>query len=97
MRITAVRAAPANIPPEAPYKWLVRIYPGTSKTAIEIDISEEITGLGESGTWALTVLNNQSSAALKRCHERFRDEGPYDQHFDPANPDRKIVVTVASL
>lgn len=89
--------AVAKCPPEASYKWSVRIYPGTSKTAIEIDTSEGITGLGESGTWASTVLNNQSSAALKRCHERFGDEGPYDQHFDPANPGRNSELPVLAL
>ena len=29
-----------------------------------------------------------SAEGLKRCHERFRDEGPYDEYYNPAHPDR---------
>jgi len=37
MKITAIRATPVNIPLEAPFFWSVGIYPGTSKTIIEVE------------------------------------------------------------
>ena len=30
-----------------------------------------------------------SPSGLKRCHQRFCDQGPYDQYFDPMTPSRK--------
>jgi glucarate dehydratase len=47
VRITAVRATPVNIPLEAPYRWSVGVYPGLSKTIVEVETSEGVTGLGE--------------------------------------------------
>ena len=51
MKITAVRATPVNIPLEVPMYWSVGLYPGTSKTIIEIETDEGITGLGEAPSW----------------------------------------------
>jgi glucarate dehydratase len=51
MKITAVRATPVNMPLEAPFYWSVGLYPGTSKTVIEIETDEGIIGLGESPSW----------------------------------------------
>jgi glucarate dehydratase len=31
-----------------------------------------------------------SPTALKRCHKRFCDEGPYDQYFNPKAPQRMV-------
>jgi len=51
MKITSVRATPVNIPLEAPFFWSVGLYPGTSKTIIEVETDEGIVGLGESPSW----------------------------------------------
>jgi glucarate dehydratase len=45
--ISAIRATPVNIPLEAPYRWSVGLYPGFSKTIVEVETSEGVTGLGE--------------------------------------------------
>ena len=45
--ITGIRATPVNIPLEAPYRWSVGVYPGFSKTIVEVDTSEGVTGVGE--------------------------------------------------
>jgi len=47
VRIRAIRATPINIPLEAPYRWSVGVYPGFSKTIVEIETSEGVTGVGE--------------------------------------------------
>ncbi|GAB4262753.1 MAG: mandelate racemase/muconate lactonizing enzyme family protein [Deferrisomatales bacterium] len=47
MKITAVRATPVNIPLEIPYYWSAGLYPGTSKTVVEVETDEGIVGLGE--------------------------------------------------
>lgn len=31
-----------------------------------------------------------SPSSLQRCHERFLEEGPYDEYYDPANPGKYI-------
>ena len=43
MKIRAVRATPVNIPLERPYYWSTGIYPGTSKTVIEVETDEGLT------------------------------------------------------
>ncbi len=35
-----------------------------------------------------------SESALQRCHQRFLDEGPYDQYYNPTNPGRYIRLPV---
>jgi len=47
MKITRVRATPVNIPLEAPLWWTGGLYPGTSKTIVEVETDEGIVGLGE--------------------------------------------------
>ena len=48
MKITAIRVTPVNIPLEAPFCWSVGLYPGITKTIIEVETDEGITGIGES-------------------------------------------------
>ncbi|NIV30054.1 MAG: chloromuconate cycloisomerase, partial [Anaerolineae bacterium] len=45
MKITDVRATPVNIPLELPFIWTAGLYPGTSKTIIEVETDEGILGL----------------------------------------------------
>lgn len=47
MRITALRATPVNIPLEVPYLWSYGALAGFSKTILEVETSDGITGLGE--------------------------------------------------
>lgn len=47
MKITDIRATPVNIPLELPFLWTAGLYPGTSKTIIEVETDEGIVGLGE--------------------------------------------------
>jgi glucarate dehydratase len=47
VKIHAIHATPVNIPLEAPYRWSVGVYPGFSKTIIEVETSEGVTGIGE--------------------------------------------------
>lgn len=47
VQISAIRATPVNIPLEAPYRWSVGVYPGFSKTIIEVETTEGVTGVGE--------------------------------------------------
>jgi glucarate dehydratase len=57
MKITAIRATPVNIPLEAPYLWSYGSLAGFSKTIVEVETSDGITGLGEgpSPANALTI------------------------------------------
>jgi glucarate dehydratase len=47
MKITNIKATPVNIPLELPFLWTAGLYPGTSKTIIEVETDEGIVGLGE--------------------------------------------------
>lgn len=47
MKITDIRWTPAFIPIEAPLRYAFGSHPGFSRTVIEIDTDEGITGLGE--------------------------------------------------
>ena len=59
MKITAIKATPVNIPLEVPFYWSVGLYPGTSKTIIEIQTDEGIIGLGESPSWDCADIINK--------------------------------------
>jgi glucarate dehydratase len=68
MKITAIRSTPVNIPLEAPFFWSVGIYPGTSKTIIEVETDEGIVGLGESPSWdCAEVINRHMGPLLIGC------------------------------
>ncbi|MBT3175341.1 MAG: mandelate racemase/muconate lactonizing enzyme family protein [Desulfobacula sp.] len=68
MKITAVRATPVNIPMEVPFYWSVGLYPGTSKTIIEIETDEGIIGIGEAPSWdCANVINKDMGPRLIGC------------------------------
>ena len=46
MKITAIRATPVTIPLEAPFYWSAGVFPGSSKTIIEVETDEGLTGVG---------------------------------------------------
>lgn len=56
MRITDIKATPVNIPLEAPLVWSVGLYPGTSKTIIQVFTDEGLVGLGEAPSWDCASL-----------------------------------------
>jgi glucarate dehydratase len=47
MKITRIRATPVNIPLDVPMWWTAGLYPGTSKTIIEVETDQGVVGLGE--------------------------------------------------
>ena len=62
MKITRLRATPVNIPLEAPYLWSYGSIAGFSKTIVEIETDEGITGLGEGPSPANAALIEKSIA-----------------------------------
>ena len=47
MRITAVRATPVNIPFHAPYRFSLGSTASVTKTIVEVETDEGVTGIGE--------------------------------------------------
>ena len=47
MRITGLRATPVTVPAEAPWRWSMGIETGTTRTIIELETDEGVTGIGE--------------------------------------------------
>jgi glucarate dehydratase len=68
MKITAIRATPVNIPLEAPYLWSYGALAGFSKTIVEIETDEGLTGLGEgpSPGNVATILNTFAPRLIGR-------------------------------
>ena len=62
MKITKVTATPVNIPMEVPFHWSVGLYPGTTKTIIQVETDEGFTGLGESPSWDCAETINRDMA-----------------------------------
>ena len=94
MKIRAVRATPVNIPLDRPYYWSTGIYPGTSKTIIEVETDEGLTGLGESPSWdcAETIANQLGPRLMDRdpldfagCEELCVPETRVVQNTDDAS------------
>ena len=56
MKITGIKATPVNIPLETPMYWTAGLYPGTSKTIIEVETDEGIIGLGEAPSSHLAAV-----------------------------------------
>ena len=47
MRISAVRATPVNIPFHAPYRFSLGSTASVTKTIVEVETDEGVTGIGE--------------------------------------------------
>jgi len=63
MKITDIRATPVTIPMDIPFFWSVGLYPGTSKTIIEVETDEGIVGLGESPSWDCAEVINKNKVS----------------------------------
>ena len=55
MRIIGLRATPVTVPAEAPWRWSMGIETGTTRTIIELETDEGITGIGETYGGVRTV------------------------------------------
>ncbi len=51
MKITDIRVTHVNIPFDAPFWWTAGLYPGASKSIIEVETDAGIVGLGEAPWW----------------------------------------------
>ena len=56
MKIQSIKATPVNISLEAPMVWSVGLYPGTSKTIIEVVTDDGLVGIGEAPSWDCSKL-----------------------------------------
>jgi len=71
VKITRVRATPVNIPLEAPYWWTGGLYPGTSKTIVQVETDLGIVGLGEAPSADVVSL-------IEAMGERLEGADPID-------------------
>jgi glucarate dehydratase len=71
MKITGLRATPINIPHDAPMWWTGGLYPGTSKTIVEVETDQGVVGLGEAPS--VDVL-----PAIEAMGERLIAQDPID-------------------
>jgi glucarate dehydratase len=55
VRIVGLKATPVTVPAEAPWRWSMGIETGTTRTIIELETDEGITGIGETYGGARTV------------------------------------------
>jgi glucarate dehydratase len=71
MKITGIKATPVNIPLETPMYWTAGLYPGTSKTIIEVETDEGIVGLGE-------APSSHLASAIQSLAPRLIGKDPLD-------------------
>ena len=71
MKITGLRATPINMPHDAPMWWTGGLYPGTSKTIVEVETDQGVVGLGEAPS--VDVL-----PAIEAMGERLIGQDPID-------------------
>lgn len=80
MKITAIRATPVLIPLEAPYLWSYGVLDGFTKTVVEVETSDGVTGIGEA-----------PSHAAARIIEGFADRLLGLDPLDLAGLERRIL------
>ena len=56
MKIQSIKAMPVNISLEVPMVWSVGLYPGTSKTIIQVVTDDGLVGIGEALSWDCAKL-----------------------------------------
>ncbi|MER9202333.1 mandelate racemase/muconate lactonizing enzyme family protein [Mesorhizobium sp. M0933] len=64
MKIRSIKATPVNIPLEAPMWWTGGLYPGTSKTIVQVYTDEGIVGLGEAPSTDVVEMITAMGEAL---------------------------------
>lgn len=51
MKITNIKVTHVNVPFDAPFWWTAGLYPGASKSIIEVETDQGLVGLGEAPWW----------------------------------------------
>ena len=65
MKITSIRVTHVNVPFDAPFWWTAGLYPGASKSIVEVETDEGIAGLGEAPWWHFgEVIEREIAPAL---------------------------------
>ncbi|RWO82094.1 mandelate racemase/muconate lactonizing enzyme family protein [Mesorhizobium sp.] len=64
MKIRSITATPVNIPLEAPMWWTGGLYPGTSKTIVQVFSDEGMVGLGEAPSTDVVEMITAMGEAL---------------------------------
>lgn len=65
MKITAIRVTHVNVPLDAPFWWTAGLYPGASKSVVEVETDGGLTGLGEAPWWHFgEVIRAETAPAL---------------------------------
>lgn len=63
--VSAVRATPVNIPLRAPYRWSAGIFPGFTRTIVEIEASNGAIGIGEAASYrAASIITDELAPRL---------------------------------
>mgnify|MGYP000020561218 FL=1 len=65
MKITDIKVTHVNVPFDAPFWWTAGLYPGASKSIIEVFTDEGVVGLGEAPWWHFgEVIKEEIAPAL---------------------------------
>lgn len=65
MKITNIRVTHVNVPFDAPFWWTAGLYPGASKSIVEVETDEGLVGLGEAPWWHFgEVIDKEIAPAL---------------------------------
>lgn len=75
MKIRAIRATPVNLPLEAPYLWSYGSLAGFSKTIVEVETDEGISGLGEGPSHKTAALIDEALSPRLIGHDAFDLQG----------------------
>ncbi|MCC0015123.1 MAG: mandelate racemase/muconate lactonizing enzyme family protein [Rhodobiaceae bacterium] len=68
MKITAIKVTHVNVPFDAPFWWTAGLYPGASKSIIEVETDEGLVGLGEAPWWHFgEIIEKEITPALIGC------------------------------
>ena len=68
MKITAIKVTHVNVPFDAPFWWTAGLYPGASKSIIEVETDEGLVGLGEAPWWHFgEIIEKEIAPALIGC------------------------------
>ena len=65
MKITNIKVTHVNVPFDAPFWWTAGLYPGASKSIVEVETDQGIVGLGEAPWWHFgEVIKSEIAPAL---------------------------------
>ncbi|WP_420549560.1 mandelate racemase/muconate lactonizing enzyme family protein [Curvivirga sp.] len=65
MKITDIKVTHVNVPFDAPFYWSAGLYPGASKSIIEVFTDEGVVGLGEAPWWHFgEIIKEEIAPAL---------------------------------